>query len=265
MARPVPLSQTPAGSAARPREYGRQGVFGVLVPQSNPVAEQEVRILLPPACSVVSARLTSPGRTLERRLADYGEWLDRFLDQFGDIDADAVGIACTGCFYALDRGQEHARAQARQARRGCPVVTAVDAVDAALRALGIGSIAIVSPYPAWLTESCRSHWERLGTRVTGVLQLSSGATEPHRIYSLTSAAVAETALRFDVQGAEAVLLTGTGMPSLRVIQQLEPALNRPVLSSSLCLAWALARTVGLGGPGPESALYGGWTGRLALA
>lgn len=264
MATPDPLSQTPVRGATS-REYGGQGVFGVLTPQSNPVAEQELRILLPPTCSLVSARLTSPGRTLEQRLTDYGERLDRFLDQFGEIDADAVGVACTGAFYGLDRSEERCRAEARQARRGCPVVTAVDAVDAALRALGVGSIAIVSPYPAWLTESCRSHWERLGTRVTGVLQLSSGATEPHRIYSLTSAAVVATALRFDVRGAEAILLAGTGMPSLRIIQQVEPALAIPVLSSSLCLAWALARTVGSGAPGPESRLYGGWAGRLALA
>lgn len=264
MARPDPLSQAAARSAA-PREYGRLGIFGILTPQSNPVAEQELRILLPPACSLVSARVTSPGRTLERRLTDYGERLDRFLDQFGEIEADAVGVACTGAFYGLDRGEELARAEARRARRGCPVVTAVDAVDAALRALGIGSIAIVSPYPAWLTESCRSHWVRLGTRVTGVLQLSSGATEPHRIYTLTSSAVVQTALQFDLRGAEAILLTGTGMPSLRVIQQLEPALGVPVLSSSLCLAWALARIVGLGAPGPESRLYGGWSGALALA
>ncbi|HEX8757298.1 MAG TPA: aspartate/glutamate racemase family protein [Steroidobacteraceae bacterium] len=259
------MPQVPARSDTTPREYGRRGVFGILTPQSNAIAEQELRILLPPACSMVSARLTSAGRTLERRLADYGERLDQFLDQFGNIAADAVGVACTGSFYGLDRGEERTRRQARQARRGCPVVTSVDAIDAALRALGIGSIAIVSPYPAWLTESCRSHWVGLGTRVTGVLQLSSGATEPHRIYSLTSASVLEETLRFDVQGAEAILLSGTGMPSLRVIQQLEPTRGIPVLSSSLCLAWALARTVDLGERGPESRLYGGWAGRLALA
>lgn len=265
MAISEPLSQVPARDRARSREYGRRGVFGVLIPQSNPVVEPELRILLPPGCSMVSARLTSPGHSLEQRLTDYSQGLDRFLDQFGEIDAQAMGVACTGAFYGLDCGEERVRAEARQARRGCPVLTAVDAVDAALRMLGIGSIAIASPYPAWLTESCRSHWERLGTRVTAVLQLSSGAREPHRIYSLSSATVIEAALGFDVRGAEAILLTGTGMPSLRVIQQLEPAAGIPVLSSSLCLAWALARTVGLGEPGPESRLYGGWAGRLATA
>jgi len=265
MATSEPLSQEPAPDAAARREYGRQGLFAVLTPQSNPIAEPELRILLPPACCMVSARLTSPGSRLERRLTDYAERLDCFLDQFGTIGADAMGVACTGSFYGMDLGEERARAAARQARRRCPVVTAVDAVDAALRVLGVGSIALVSPYPSWLTENCRSHWERLGTRVTAVLQLPSGATEPHRIYSLTSAAVVTSALQLDARGAEAILLTGTGMPSLRVIQQLEPTLGIPVLSSNLCLAWALARTAGVGKPGPESRLYGGWAERLALA
>jgi maleate isomerase len=71
--------------------------------------------------------------------------------------------------------------------------------------------------------------------------------------------------RFDTHGAEAVLLTGTGMPSLRVLQPLEVARGVPVLSSNLCLAWALAKITGTAHPGPESRLYGGWSGRLAIS
>jgi maleate isomerase len=68
---------------------------------------------------------------------------------------------------------------------------------------------------------------------------------------------------FDPAGADAVLITGTGMPSLRLILALGPALGLPVLSSNLCLAWAL--TGGRARSGPESPLYGGWADRMALA
>jgi maleate isomerase len=62
-----------------------------------------------------------------------------------------------------------------------------------------------------------------------------------------------------------VLLTGTGMPSLRALLPLEAARRVPVLSSNLCLAWALAKITGRAQSGPESRLYGGWAGRLESA
>ena len=68
-----------------------------------------------------------------------------------------------------------------------------------------------------------------------------------------------------LEGREAIYLAGTGMPSLRAICALEPARGVPVLSSNLCLAWALARITGDAGPGPESRLYGGWAARLAAS
>jgi len=145
------------------------------------------------------------------------------------------------------------------------VVTAAQAVRAALDFLAVRTIALISPYPAWLTDACRLHWERSGMRVSAILQLPSGAPEAHGIYGLTSSEVLQAVAAFDVRGAQAILLTGTGMPSLRVILELEPAHAVPVLSSNLCLAWALGTITGEGGPGPESRLYGGWAARLALS
>ena len=81
----------------------------------------------------------------------------------------------------------------------------------------------------------------------------------------TTPALLERWTGFDTRGAEAMLLAGTGMPSLRAILPLEAARGVPVLSSNLCLAWALARITGAAQPGPESRLYGGWPSRLAVA
>lgn len=265
MARHEQALKDPSRSAARLREYGRTGLFGVLTPQSNPVAEPELRILLPPTTALMAARLTSPSSVLQKRLIDYGVRLGEFVDQFGEVAFDAVGLACTGSSYGIELAEDRRRAQEVAARKGYPVVTAAQAVRAALDTLGVGAIALVSPYPAWLTEACRSHWERWGMRVSAILQLLSGPAEAHRIYGLTSAEVLEAVASFDLRGAQAILLAGTGMPSLRVILELEPAHGVPVLSSNLCLAWALGTITGEGGPGPESRLYGGWAARLALS
>ncbi|MFZ0500704.1 MAG: hypothetical protein WAM52_16345 [Steroidobacteraceae bacterium] len=259
------VSPKVAGSACLAREYGRAGFFGVLTPQGNPVAEAELRVLLPPGTVLLSARLVSSSAALSQRLTDYAERLDASLDQFGRLAFDAVGFACTGSSYSSDVESDRRRIGEIGARRGYPLITAAAATEAAVNTLGIGSIALVSPYPAWLTEACRAHWERRGLEVTATLQLPTGSAEDHGIYGLTSARVLEALAGFQTRGAAGILLAGTGMASLRVILQLEETRSLPVLSSNLCLAWALARVSGAATRGPESRLYGGWAERLAVA
>lgn len=253
-----------AGAAGDAREYGRAGLYGLLTPQGNPTAEPEMRILLPPQSSMLCARLTSRGGDLRSRLTDYLARLSTFIDQFDDITFDAIGFACTGSSYGLEAEEERIQLARIETRKGYPVVTAAGAVEQALRALAIRAIALVSPYPSWLTDACRAHWERRGVRVTATLQLPPASpTQP--IYAHTTPALVERVERFDTHGAEAVLLTGTGMPSLRALQPLEVARGVPVLSSNLCLAWALAKVTGTAHPGRESRLYGGWSSRLAIS
>ena len=223
-----------------------------------------MRILLPPQTSMLCARLTSRERDLRRRLTDYFERLSTFIEQFDDIAFDAVGFACTGSSYGLETQEERIRLATIETRKGYPIVTAAAAVEQAFSALAIQAIALVSPYPAWLTDACRGHWERRGMHVTATLQLPS-ASPAHPIYAHTTPALLERVEGFDTHGAEAVLLTGTGMPSLRALQPLEAARGLPVLSSNLCLAWALAKITGTAEPGPESRLYGGWSSRLAVS
>lgn len=251
--------------ALEAREYGSAGLFGILTPQGNPTVEPELRILLPARSTMLVSRLTSQGTSLRQRLIDYSERLDESVDSFDNLAFDALGFACTGSSYLVDTAEERRRLDKVEAGKGYPVITAADAIADALNSLGVSALALISPYPDWLTAASRAHWERLGLRITAVLQLPSGTRDAHGIYALTTPKVLEKATDFDPKGAEAILVTGTGMPSLRAILTLEPSNNLPVLSSNLCLAWALAKATGQAAPGPESRLYGGWADRLVFA
>jgi maleate isomerase len=246
------------------REYGRAGFFGMVSPQANPTVEPEMHVLLPAGAAMLTARAVSSAATLHQRLLDYLTDLDRTLDSFGDLAFDAVGFACTGSSYLIDRAEERRLLAAIEDSRGYPVISAAAAVRAAIRWLGIGDVVLVSPYPEWLTDASRAHWEREGVNVQRVVQIAAGG-DAHGIYSLTTPSVVEAAESLARSDMQAVLLAGTGMPTLRAIQALEPLFDRPVLSSNLCLAWALAEAVGASSAGPESRLYGGWSERLCLA
>jgi len=246
------------------REYGRRGLFGVLTPQGNPTVEPEMRVLLPGGSAMLVSRLTSRRASLRERLLDYSDRLADYVDRFDGVRFDAVAFACTGSSYLIGP-EERRRIATIEQTKGYPVITAAAAIEDALRHLDVRSIALISPYPAWLTDASRAHWERAALRITAVLQLPSGQGEAHGIYGLTTESVLNHAAGFDPGGADAVVVTGTGMPSLRTILALEPSLGVPVLSSNLCLAWKLAKTTGNAAGGPESPLFGGWAERLALA
>ncbi len=243
-------------------EYGRGGQFGILTPQGNPTVEPEMRVLLPVDARILVARLVSKSGTLRERLIEYSRKVGEFVGQFDALKFDAVGFACTGSSYLVDADKERRRIDAVERQRSCAVITAADAVKSALRHIGVQAVALISPYPDWLTAASRAHWIRAGLRVTTVVQLPSGSASAHGIYGLTTEAVLTQLAELELNGADAILITGTGMPSLRTILALEPEYQVPVLSSNLCLAWALAKTVGNTSHGPESRLFGGWAKRL---
>jgi maleate isomerase len=260
-ARPAPVHAA--------REYGRAGLFGIVTPPGNPTVEPELRILLPAGAAMLASRLGAQATALRPKLIEYLDNLDRSLASFADLAFDGLGFACTGSSYLVAPDDERRRLDALSAARNYPVLSAAGAIGAALNWLGARAIALVSPYPEWLTAASRAHWERTGMRVTNVLQLPAGpppgaSPESHGIYELTTESVLARIAGFDPMGADIVLISGTGMPSLRLIVALGESQAAPVLSSNLCLAWALAKLRGAAAPGPESPLYGGWRERIGL-
>ena len=68
----------------------------------------------------------------------------------------------------------------------------------------------------------------------------------HAIYELSSADALAAAHELDPNELDAILFTGTGMPTLGAIAPLTKATGLPVLSSNLCLLSAVCRKLGLG-------------------
>ena len=84
------------------------------------------------------------------------------------------------------------------------------------------------------------------------------------IYELGSADAIAAARGLDLAGADCLLFTGTGMPTLAAIETLGPELGIPVLSTNLCLAAALCRALGVEPPAGPHPLLNGWQSHRAL-
>ena len=227
-----------AGANDRVRDYGARGRFGLLTPQANPTVEPEFRRLMPQDTELYVARLASRSGDPRLRLVEYLEQLPGTLAQFDTLALDAVAFACTGSSYLLGAARESEIVQAAGQAIGTPVETAAQAILATLARAGVRRLFVVSPYPDWLREAGVAYWRAAGLEVTGTATVPTDRADTRGIYELQSADAARVLDGLDARGADAVLLSGTGMPTLAVLRA--AAGRRPrLLSSNLCLAWRL--------------------------
>ena len=236
-------------------EYGRRGLVGVLTPQANTTVEPEFSVLLPPGIASINARMVSAAPEMQARLNDYFDRLAEWPAQFANAPVDVIAVACTGASYLAGADREERLVRTVSARFGTPVVTSGLAVVAALRALGARRVALVSPYPRALTEVSVTYWAAFGIETTRIVEVGAAGGAFHPIYAMPAAdAHAALATLGDADGLEAVVMLGTGMPTLQPILEMPRVAGAPVLSCMLATAWRVVLSMSGEAPSRDNLL-----------
>jgi maleate isomerase len=103
------------------------------------------------------------------------------------------------------------------------------------------SLTLVSPYPEWLTEQAATFLSDAGARVLDVVPVKGDGS----IYDLSPASVLAAVADGAPDRSGALLLAGTGMPTLEAVRTLSRDWPQPVLSSATCsAAWVASVTEG---------------------
>jgi maleate isomerase len=218
-------------------EYAPRGLVGMLTPQANTTVEPEFNILWPAGVAMINARLMSDKSSMSARLVDYFDNYAASLRQFANAPVGVVAAACTGASYLAGREREAAVVKYIAAKHGYPFVTAALAVVDALTVLKAQRIGLVSPYPDDLNSASVAYWRSHGFEVAEIANAFNSESAFHPIYSLGGSVAANALRALEGKPLGAIVMLGTGMPTLAPIAESIGWNGAPVMSCNLCLAW----------------------------
>ena len=157
---------------------------------------------------------------------------------------DAVMWACTSGSFVVGRAGAEAQVRAIHDTVQAPACSTSLAFVHALRHLGLRRVAVAATYPREASEAFLSFLrefeiEPIALRYLGAEDgYAASEIPPQRVKSLVHGA--------DSPDAEAVLIPDTALPSLALIEPLEKALRKPVLTANQVTIWEGLRLAGAG-------------------
>ena len=213
--------------------------IGVFVPAGNPTVEPELYRMAPDGVTVHFARLDSgagaPGTpdAIEHRTLGYLDALPGARRALAAVEPTVVLLAHTAVSYLNGFAGEPKLMERLATLTSAAATTAAAAVRAALMHLGVTRIALATPYPESISKAGRAFWEAAGFEVVGYRRLEGVAN----IYAETEERAYTLGRAADVPAAEAILISGTGLPTVGIIDRLERDLGKPVITSQQAGLW----------------------------
>ncbi len=218
---------------------------GMLLPSGNVVAERQVRAMLAPGVALHTTRLPLTGSSEPALRA----MIDRLEDAAGllaDARVDLIAFNCTAVSTFRPDAKAEIVRRIEAVSRGAPALTTADALVAALRTLGARQIALITPYIEAVTRREVAWLGHHGFEV--VCDVSHGIDANWDMAREPAATWVDLTLANRRDDADAYLLSCTAIETAGIVDELEAALGRPVLTSNQALAWHCQRVGGIAKP-----------------
>ena len=225
---------------------GKSARLGLIVLQTDQTIEYEFKIIfnkfedialyasrIPNAMEVSSSTL----RRMEKDLPRAAELLP------AQFDFDVIGYACTSGATLI--GEEKIERLLQNVHPKAAITNPITASKASLKATGIKKIALLTPYPADVTLEMQANFERSGFQIKALATFDESndftvaRIKPDSILK----AITDIGLQKDCDG---VFVSCTSLRALKIIQDAEAIIGKPVISSNQALAWHMTRLAGVG-------------------
>lgn len=221
--------------------YGWRARIGLIIPANNTVIEPEIQNCLPDGVTVHSTRMLVEGPYDSEALIQMERNAARAIQELNVLEPDVQVYACMAT--SLVKGRDWNEAYIRrldEAHSKSPMLTAASATMDALQTFGARRVAVFSPYPPPIHQFLRQFFDSYGLEITSNLNLEiDGYVEvtqqdPRQIY--------RRAREMNLEGADALCILSTDLPTLPIVEPLERDCGIPVVSTNQAVLWRALHT-----------------------
>lgn len=231
---------------AKPSAYGYRAKIGVIVPPTNTVNEAEWNRMAPEGVSIHSTRMPLHADTSsEEGKKSLYEDIERASKDLAQAQLDAVAYGCTAGSMVLPIIE---LSDFMSKLIGRPCVTTAASIVNALKELGVSKVALATPYHQAINDHETEFLAKTGIKVIHEQGLgigSGGAHEYIQIAQTPAEKVLDHILSTDRPEAEAMVVSCTDFPVLKLIPKIEERLRKPVVTSNQATFWAAIRAAGI--------------------
>ncbi|MCU1440283.1 MAG: maleate cis-trans isomerase [Rhodoglobus sp.] len=222
--------------------YGWRARIGLILPADNVLMEPELNSLTLPGVSFHGLRLTATEPEAMRRQA-----VDQAI-AIRELGLDAAVYACAETSFNGGASVRESLAETIERECGVPVVTATNALLAALEHAGAERLALATPYSSESGNLLEATLTEHGYHVTSSLHRDfSLESEDPRVWYLTNRQPATLAYGIaksvDTPDADTVVIVSTNFATLQIIERLEADLGKRVITTNQSILWWCLRTL----------------------
>jgi maleate isomerase len=234
--------------------WGAVSRIGVLTPHADVGPESELQAMAPPSVVIHGARVPfgamAAGGAMDPTIAlapvrAFAEppGIDDAVALLAAAPVDAIGYAFTSSAYVIGaEGEADMLRRLREHSLGIPVTAACTAAVDGLRALEVSRLALIHPpwFDGQLAAGGAAYFSAQGFDVVlsepAALPSDQRRVEPGPLHDWLVARVPDR--------ADGVFVGGNGFRAVGVIEAVEAALGRPVVTANQGLLWSLLRLAG---------------------
>jgi len=221
--------------------------IGVILPSVDLETPRECRMVFPEGVAMLHTRVMLKETTPEA-LNKSGEEVLYAAQLLATTRPDVISYNCTSG--TIIKGPEYERdlLQKIEEVAGVKANSMALSIVKALEFLKVKKIVVVSPYVQEIVDAEEKYFESFGfeTLLSESMYipqpLSVMARPPWENYHFTLNASRK------VPDADAILISCGALRSVEIIEALEKAIGKPVVSSNLCSAWMCLRLAGIKEP-----------------
>ena len=228
---------------------GIQVKFGVVVPSTNTVVEHDYNMMRPPGVTFHTGRMfiedpsASDDQAFEQLIAQIRASLPTAVRDVMTCEPDHVIMGMSAeTFWGGKAGNDAFTARVRELAGGMGVTTGADACAAACQQLGLDRIAVVTPYQEVGDTQVRGYFEDLGVEVVRLEGLRCASATA--IADVRPEQLRDALLRLDGDDVDGIIQVGTNLSMVRLADEAERWLGKPVLAINAVTLWHALRSLG---------------------